>query len=381
VVAPPTAADHPQPPQQSLPGAVPAVGNADGLLTSSARVFFVEPGDRTPIFHNWQFNLQRELPAQILVELAYVGSRGVRLVAPSENLNQVRPTDFGLGPALKQQVPNPFFGILTSGSLTGATVAREQLLRPYPQFTGVSRSNPAYGNSVYHSFQLRIEKRLAHGITTLVSYTISKNLSDLNGTRDAFNRSVERAVSDIDVPERLTVAGAGTFRSPQLPLVANASRAVDLIAGGWQLSTFCTYQAGFAQGFGFTGGTFAAGTGPRANVSGDPSEGISGAHNQRLDRYFNTSVFSAPANFTLGNLAPRVHTVRIPGMDNVNLTVSKDFTVVEEVVVQFRASAYNALNHPVFGGANTTVGNASFGRISSQANLSRQIEFGLRLVF
>ena len=68
-------------------------------------------------------------------------------------------------------------------------------------------------------------------------------------------------------------------------------------------------------------------------------------------------------------------------MDNVNLTMTKDFAIVERVKMQFRASAYNALNHPVFGGPNSTVGNASFGRISSQANLSRQIEFGLRLTF
>jgi hypothetical protein len=68
-------------------------------------------------------------------------------------------------------------------------------------------------------------------------------------------------------------------------------------------------------------------------------------------------------------------------MNNVNITLSKDFRIVEDKAVQFRASAFNALNHPVFGGPNTTVGNASFGQISSQANLSRQIEFGLRLTF
>jgi hypothetical protein len=364
-------------------GLIPAIGNSAGLGTLVGQgISFVEPGDRTPIFHNWQFDIQRELPSQILVEVAYVGSRGVRLVAPSENLNQVPASFFGLGTALKQQVENPFFGILTTGALSGRTVAREQLLRPYPQFTGVSRGNPAYGNSVYHSLQIKMEKRLEHGITALVAFTASKNLSDLNGTRDANNRAAERAVSDIDVPQRLTIAGAWDMPfGRRRHFLNNAPRAIDLVAGGWQLSTFCTFQGGFAQGFGFTGGTFAAGTGPRAVVNGDPTAGISGPHNQRLDRYFNTDVFSRPADFTLGNLAPRVHTVRSPGMDNVNLTLSKDFAVVEAVTVQFRGSFYNALNHPVFGGANTTVGNASFGRISSQANLSRQVEFALRLIF
>jgi hypothetical protein len=83
----------------------------------------------------------------------------------------------------------------------------------------------------------------------------------------------------------------------------------------------------------------------------------------------------------LGNLAARTHTVRSPGMDNVNLTLAKDFKVTERVIVEFRASMFNMFNHPVFSGPNTTVGSAAFGRITSQANFSRQTEFGLRLTF
>lgn len=353
-------------------GLVSPIGNSEGLRTFVGQnISFVEPGDSVPMFHNWQFNVQRELPSQSLIEVAYVGSRGVRLIAPNENLNAV-PTQFhSQGAALKQQVANPFFGILTVGGLTGRTVAAEQLLRSYPQFTGVTRNTPAFGNSVYHSLQMKFEKRLDHGVVALVSYTASKNITDLHGPRDPFNRSVERAVSDFDVPQRLTVAAAW-----DLPF-ARRNRFI----GGWQLSTFQTYQGGFPLAFGITGGTFPAGTSPRANVVGDPTEGISGSHTERLSRYFNTAAFAQPANFTLGTAAPRIHSVRSPGMNNVNLTLSKDFRIREQASVQFRASAFNALNHPVFNPPNTTVGNAAFGQISSQANLSRQIEFGLRLTF
>jgi hypothetical protein len=220
------------------------------------------------------------------------------------------------------------------------------------------------------------------GLAALISFTASKNISDLNGTRDAFNRSVERAVSDNDVPQRLTLAA-----SYDLPFgrkrryLSNMNRAADLVAGGWQLSTFQTYQGGFATGFGFAGGTYPAGTSPRVLVTGDPTAGVTGSHQSRLDRYFNTDAFVRPPDFTLGNLAPRLHTVRSPGMNNVNITLFKNFFVTEKVRTEFRASAYNALNHPVFNGPSTTVGNASFGRISTQANLSRQIEFGLRVNF
>jgi hypothetical protein len=68
-------------------------------------------------------------------------------------------------------------------------------------------------------------------------------------------------------------------------------------------------------------------------------------------------------------------------MNNVNLTVAKDFRLYETFVLEFRASMFNLFNHPVFSSPNTTVGNANFGRIAAQANISRQTEFGLRLTF
>jgi hypothetical protein len=113
----------------------------------------------------------------------------------------------------------------------------------------------------------------------------------------------------------------------------------------------------------------------------DPTEGISGPIVQRLARYFNTGAFSQPADFTWGNLSPRIGTVRSPGMNNLNLTLSKVFSVTEKVKVDFRASSFNLLNHPVFSGPNTTFGDASFGRIFNQANLSRQMEFALKVIF
>jgi hypothetical protein len=364
-------------------GLLPPIGNSQGLLTLVGQdISFVDPGGRAPRFHTWQFDVQRELPSQFLVELGYVGTRGIGLIAPSERLNQVPSSAFSQGTALTQTVPNPFFGVLTSGALSGSTIQRQRLLVPYPHFPSVTRLNPAYGNSVYHSAQLRVEKRLAHGVAALLSYTISKNMTDLATAQDAYNRQANRAVGDFDVPQRLTVAGAW-----DLPFgrgrhwMKDASRAADLLLGGWQLSTFSTFQGGFALGFGVQGGTYPAGVSIRPNVAGDPTSGISGSHSQRLGRYFNTDAFTRPDNFTLGNAAPRIHTVRNPGMNNVNLTLSKTFAVVERAKIEFRASWFNALNHPVFSGPNTTVGNANFGRISGQANISRQTEFAMRVLF
>ncbi len=364
-------------------GLLPPIGNSQGLSTLLGQaVSFVEPADIYPKFHNWQVNLQREIPGQALLEVGYVGSRGISLIAPSETLNQIPTQYLALGSQLTQTVENPFFGIL-SGPLGGRTIQRQQLLRPYPQYTSVSRITPAYGNSVYHSMQVKLEKRLSQGLTGLISYTISKNISDLNSPQDSFNRRVERAVSDFDVPQRLTIAGAWDLPvGRNRRFLGNAPRGLDLLVGQWQISTFQTFQGGFPTAFGVQGGTGVPGAARRGpDVVGDPTSGVSGGHSERLGRYFNTAAFARPADFAIGNLAPRLHTVRTPGMNNVNLTLTKAFQIVEKVKLEFRASSYNLLNHPVFGGPNTTVGNASFGRISTQANLSRQTEFALRLQF
>jgi len=365
-------------------GLLAPIGSSQGLLTLVGQdISFVDPSDRAPRFHNWQLDIQRELPSQMLVEVGYVGTRGIGLIAPTERLNQVPESQFAQGTALTQTLTNPLSGVLpvTSGQ-GGATIQRQRLLIPYPHFSSVSRLNPAYGNSVYHSMQVRLEKRMAQGVTALVSYTIAKNMTDLAASQNAYNRRADRAVGDFDVPQRLTVAAAWELPFGKGRTWGNGvSRGADLALGGWQISTFTTFQAGFATGFGVQGGTFPLGVSIRPNVVGDPGAGVSGGHGQRLGSYFNTSAFARPDNFTLGNAAARIHTVRTPGMNNVNLTLSKTFAVAEKMKLEFRASWFNALNHTVFSGPNTTVGNANFGRISAQANISRQTEFGMKVLF
>ena len=146
------------------------------------------------------------------------------------------------------------------------------------------------------------------------------------------------------------------------------------------LSTFQVYQGGFPVGFGLARSTAGAGSG-RPNAAGNPAEGISGPIVSRLNRYFNTDAFAQPADYTYGNLAANIGTVRVPGMNNVDATLAKDFRFTESARLQFRFSMFNLLNHPVFSGPNTTYGNANFGVVSSQANYSRQLEIGAKILF
>ncbi|MBM3796322.1 MAG: hypothetical protein FJW31_20185 [Acidobacteria bacterium] len=373
-------------------GLVPAIGNAQGLRTLLGQnISFFDPSDITPKLHTWNFNIQREVFSKSLLQIGYIGSRGINLTSEvsignniSENINQVPAEALSQGRALLDVVSNPLFGSIAIGPLAGRTVQRQQLLRPYPQFQNVTRNLPTYGNSVYHSLQAKFEQRLWRRLTTLVSYTWSKNMGDLGPYQNNYNRAAERAPMAFDVPQRLT-----TTVSWDLPvgkgraLLTNASRAAELVLGGWNLAMFNTFQSGFPLSFGLAQNTLFLGGagGQRANLVSNPQEGVSGSVNSRLNRYFNPRAFAQPPDFNFGTTGPRVGWLRNPGMNNFNLTLTKQFAITERFKLNLRGSSFNLMNHPIFSGPATTVGVANFGQILSQANTSRQTEVVLRLLF
>ncbi len=374
-------------------GLLPAVGNRNGLATLAGQnIGYVDPSDVTPKLHTWNLNIQREVFSKSLLQVGYIGSRGINLTSEvsignniTENLNQVNPSNLSLGAGLLEVVPNPFFGVITAGPLAGRTIQRQQLLRPYPQFQNITRNLPTFGNSIYHSLQAKFEQRLWHGLSTLIAYTYSKNLSDLGPIQNFYDRRIERTVAAFDVPQRLTVTASwDTPVGRGKKFLNNSPKAVDIALGHWNLAVFNTYQDGFALTYGLqTGNLFLAGAGgQRPNLAGNPTAGFDQPIVQRLNAYFNTAAFAQPAPYTFGNLTGRTPWVRNPGMNNVNLTLTKQFPITERVKLNLRASSFNLMNHPVFSGPNTTVGAVgTFGRIFSQANLSRQTELVLRLLW
>ncbi len=361
-------------------GPLPRTGNSAGMLSLlGAPISFIDPSDRTPSFYSWEFNVQHEFPSRTLVEIGYVGSRGVHIIGgPTDyattvtgEVDQLSPAYLSLGPALLQPVSNPFYGVIPTGPLSGPTVPRQQLLRPYPQFTDISRIYPAYGNSSYHSVQVKLQKRLKGGIRALVGYTVSKNISDIAIPQDATNRRSDRALSEFDVPQRLT-----TTASWDIPFAARHR-----VFRRWELSTFDTFQSGFPLAFTLAQPTiYAAGAQQRPNVAGKPLAGISGSINSRLERYFNTAAFAQPADFTFGSLGPRTGAVRGPGMNNWNARIAREFHLTEQSSLAFRIAAFNLLNHPVFSAPNTNYGGSSFGRIFNQANFGRQLEISAKFL-
>jgi len=126
---------------------------------------------------NWTFNIQQMVRPTLLVQIGYVGSKTTH-VAQNRFYNSNDPLLLSLGSKLLDTVPNPYFGKISSGSLSFPTVQYRQLLRPHPQFLQILIPRDGYGDAHYDSFQLRVDKQYSHGLTLSAAYTISKSIGD-----------------------------------------------------------------------------------------------------------------------------------------------------------------------------------------------------------
>src|SRR5262249_54494427 len=146
---------------------------------------FVTRDYRISEFYNWNLSVQREIRGDLMVEVAYAGSKGNKLAGPAIDLNALRPEYLSLGDALRERVPNPFFGKIATGTLSTATVERQQLLRAFPQFVSVAQQGIHDYFSNYHSFLLTVQKRLSAGFTISGAYTVSKLIDNAPGNGEA----------------------------------------------------------------------------------------------------------------------------------------------------------------------------------------------------
>ena len=363
----------------------PPPGASEGLLTQvGANLEAVLQDTVTPWSSQWNLNIQRELPAQMMVEVAYVGARGFQLRRNGEgglNLNQVPSEYLSLGPALNQLVDNPFFGIVNNGVLAAPRVSRAQLLRPYPQFTDIIPLFSTGASSFYHSMQVTMSKRLSHGLLFEGSYTWAKSIDDGESHQDSYNIRADRSLSDIDIAHRFVISYVY-----ELPFGRgrrfgdNAPKAVNWLLGGWQVNGITTFQTGTPLSISASNTTGLFNPVTRANSTGKSGK-LSGPVHERLNSYFDKTAFSQPAPFTFGNLSARLPDIRTDGVRNFDISLFKTFTPREWLRVQFRTEFLNAFNTPRFGAPNTSVTSSSFGVISSQANTPRQIQFGLKLLW
>jgi hypothetical protein len=238
---------------------------------------------------------------------------------------------------------------------------------------------------------MRVEKRFSGGLTLLASFTGGKLMDDAssnngnfnsNGTsQDANNRHGEWSLSTADISSRLVISGVYSLPFGRGKHFGKTwSRWQDAFLGGWQFNGIATFQTGIPLSLSASNVANIFNPGSRPNNNGNSAK-LSGSVQSRLNRYFDTSVFSQPATYTLGNVSRTLPDVRNPGVSSFDLSLFKDFKLTEKVSLEFRAESFNAFNRPVFGGPNTSVTSTAFGLISSQANSPRQNQFALKIQF
>ena len=374
-------------------GYVQPSGSSLGLLTNiGAAANSVDRDQKSIYMQQWNLNVQQALPGDIVVDLAYAGSKGTHLLQTLQ-FNQLPDQYLALGNALTTRVNNPFFGIIPVTQPLGTTqVQAGQLLRPYPQFNGFSTIGSTSGSSTYHSLQMRVEKRFSRGLSFLASYTGYKLIDDgSNGVLNFFgqspsyqnhnNRSLERSVSAQQVPHHLSIAA--TYELPfgtGKALLSGVGSLVNRLVGGWQLNSIFSTQTGIPLAVtSSVNNTNSFGGASRPNSTGKNAK-LDGPIESRLNRFFDINAFTLPDPFTFGNVSRTLSNVRGPGFVNFDISLIKNFVVRERIRAQFRAEAFNAFNNTRFGMPGTAIGAPAAGIISS-AGEARILQFAVKLSF
>jgi hypothetical protein len=377
-------------------GILQPVSNSLGASTGIGQSFsLVDPTAKSPYVQQYSIDIQRELPFGIATELGFVGSKSSHLVTgtASINLNALNPALLAQGSALTQSVPNPFFGHGGTGVIGTAKVQASQLLLPFPAFSQINQLFDDSNKAKYYSLVLKAQKRFSKGLTFLSSFTWSRNWDEsgggpgntLNGgakgPQNPYDMASEYAFSNIDTPFRWSTAVSYELPFGKgKPFLSNGS-ALNYIAGGWAINTVSIFQTGFplqiSQSTNFNSGFGYASQ--RPNATGI-SPVTSGSLEDRLNNYINPAAFSTAPQFTFGNVG-RTIGMRGPGQVNWDISVFKSVTIRETLKAQVRCEALNALNTPLFYGPNTSFGSSTFGKITTQANFSRQLQLALRFSF
>jgi hypothetical protein len=363
-------------------GFLPPLGSAAGALTNVGNAITFNPYHPSAArLQKFQFDIERELPGHVLLDVGYMGARD-RDLEISRSLsalpNQYLSTSPARDPAtinyLTTNLPNPFNIPAFAGTgRAGSVIARSALLSPNPQFSGVS-SFVYDGKAWYNALNVRLEKRFSNGFMAQANYTLSKFI-EATSYLNAGDAAPVRAISNQDFPHHVSISGIY-----ELPFgrgrrfLTNARSIAGLLLSGWQVAPVYTYQSGVALGFGNSILT--------CPISQVP---ISGKNNEKVYQWFNTNCFNRVSSQQLANnlvtLSPRFAGIRADAYNYWDASLLKDTRIHEKLEVEFRMEALNLFNQVTFGSPNTSPTNTLFGQVTSQLNVPRRMQFTLRLQF
>jgi hypothetical protein len=359
----------------------PSLPNSGTFL--GQQVKFFNPNVLNPYSMRWNFGVQRQLPGKFVLEVVYIGNHTVHQLITDRNMNPIPRQFLSTLPSRDQTtinllgstVTNPFQGLLpNSSSSNGATVGLSQLLVPFPQFptgSGVDLQDSNGGESYFHSLNVRIQKRLTHGMTLINNFMYScmiERISYLNDT----DLAPEKRVSGDSRPLRESLGmtyelpvGRGKAFNP-------SSAIVRTIAGGWSMNGMMTFQSGPPLSWGNDDIYYGGPLHLQPHNPDTPAFDITqfntnssqqlASHIRTFDTYFNN--------------------LRRDPTKNLDVSALKKFSLGERRYLQLRFEFFNVTNRVTFSApAQLNPTNSAFGLISSQANNPRKIQVGARIVW
>jgi outer membrane receptor protein involved in Fe transport len=365
---------------------------------------------RPSVFYTWNFDIQQQLPRNLVFSIGYTGTRGAHLASAILNLNQMDPKYFA------QYGRDLLLASITSPAAAAAGLKPpyagfsgtvNQALKPFPHYGDVATSGgqpssvgERAGNSTYNAMILKLDKRYSSGLTMLFSYVLSKMFSDSESAitvgrdiLDHYNRRLQKGLSWDD--QTHVARQAFTY---ELPVGKgrhwSLQGAADKILGGWGIAGYLEYSSGTPMNVGPGFSPVPGGLGNRvwitsydnwrAPVGGEKFDPFK-------DVWWNRDAFQVGADGKLltqqqlyagiGNSGKNNPKVRNPWLMKENITVSKNLDVSEGLKFTLRFEAFNIFNRVRWGGPDSTYTSPNFGIIRSQANDPRQMQFAAKFVF
>jgi len=333
-----------------------------------AQFYSPDPHIKNAFTQQYNFNVQREFPKDLMVQIGYVGSHGDRLW----NGNQANAAPYS----------------------AGGTAANAQSRRPFlPQYyAGITRISNL-GSSNYNSLQVTARKRFSEGYTMQFAYTFAKSL-DSGSVADADGGTAQNPASPIlgeyarsDFNQKHLLRVNGVWNLPKFENLGVAK----YVVGGWMLSGIVAYSSGtpFSVNTGSSAPWLGGGRDMgalRLNTTGiNPCAGCGGKDSWARTGYFNTAAYASPllAPYTYGTFGNSGrNSLTGPSLFDTDMSLAKNFSFLprEGSKIQFRADVFNLFNNVPFNNPTTSLASSVFGKITSAGN-ARQIQLALRLDF
>ena len=333
------------------------------------RAEYFEPEGILPYDQVWRLEIERDLPADFVVRISYLGEKGThQYTGEAVDLNPLDPSAL----VFRDQLND---------------LAFNQSLRPYPQFRSIT---PGYGYPIgsnsLHRGQLRIEKKFSYGLNFTGSYFFSKLIDDVLGGNNPQNNldlKSEKSISPNDVTHQFSINYLYELPFGEGRAFLNQSNWLEHMIGGWSLSGVTSLRTGtpvmpralFNNTGGFTQDL-------RVNLVPGVNPHV---EKPTASQWFNAAAFIQPLDFSLGD-GPRTHpSLRNPGFQNFDMSLTKRVPVTDQWTLELIMEAFNALNYGNLNLPDRMIGsladpNLNAGKIVGTTG-GRVVQLGLRFSF